>query len=148
VTSPDAEALRAVPFFQALTSDDLERVARIGAHRSFVEGDAIVERNTFSRGLYVILSGRASVEVAGKTHKLGPGSFFGEMALLSDRPRSATVTALEPLEAFVLETVGFRPFLMKNPSLVLALLDGVVERLREVQSRVERTAEGWQPLDL
>jgi CRP-like cAMP-binding protein len=87
----------------------------------------------------VLLSGRASVEVGGATHELGPGDFFGEMALLGRTRRSASVTAAEPVEALVIETIYFDPFLIQNPSVAVAILHGVVERLREVQERIDRT---------
>ena len=75
--------------------------------------------------------------MGGRRHTLGPGQFFGEMALLSGKPRSATVTAQEPVEAMVIEAMYFRPFLIKNPSVAVTILEGVVDRLREVQDRID-----------
>lgn len=135
---PDVEALRRVPFFEGLTTDDLERVSTVGRRHTFSEGEQIVTKDQAGGGLFVILSGKASVEVGGKVHRLAPGDFIGEMALLSSTRRSATVTAVEPVEALVLETMYFKPFLMRNPSVAVALLEGVAGRLREVQARVER----------
>ncbi len=134
----DVEALRRVRFFEELTDDDLARVAKVGQRRSFAAGDALVERDSDRGGLFVILAGRAQVEVGGAVHDLGPGDFFGEMALLGRTRRSASVTAAEPVEALVIETIYFDPFLMQNPSVAVAILHGVVERLREVQDRVDR----------
>jgi voltage-gated potassium channel len=136
----DVEALRKVRFFEELTDDDLARVAKVGRRRSFAAGDALVERDDDRGGLFVILSGRAQVEVGGAVHDLGPGDFFGEMALLGRTRRSASVTAAEPVEALLIETIYFDPFLMQNPSVAVAILHGVVERLREVQERVDRAA--------
>jgi CRP/FNR family cyclic AMP-dependent transcriptional regulator len=153
----DAEALRRLRFFSELTDEDLVRVANIGRRRTFDAGETLVERGADSGGLFVILSGRVSVDAGGATHQLGPGDFFGEMAVLSGSQRSsgtgadffgeqaswsrarrsATVIALEPVEALVIETIYFDPFLLENPSLTLAILHGVVERLREVQDRME-----------
>ena len=134
----DVQALRKVGFFEELTDDDLARVAKVGQRRRFAAGEALVERDSDRGGLYVILSGSASVEVGGATHELRPGDFFGEMALLGRTRRSASVTAVEPVEALVIETIYFDPFLMQNPSVAVAILHGVVERLREVQERVDR----------
>jgi voltage-gated potassium channel len=131
----DVEALRKVSFFEELTDEDLARVAKVGQRRSFTAGEALVERD-----LFVLLSGTASVEVGGATHQLGPGDFFGEMALLGRTRRSASVTAVEPVEALVIETIYFDPFLIQNPSVAVAILHGVVERLREVQERIDRGA--------
>ena len=136
--SQDAEALRKVRFFEELTDDDLERVAKLGQRRRYEAGDALVERDSDRGGLFVILSGTASVDVGGATHQLGSGDFFGEMALLGRTRRSASVTATEPVEALVIETIYFDPFLIQNPSVAVAILHGVVERLREVQERIDR----------
>jgi voltage-gated potassium channel len=137
--SQDAEALRKVRFFEELTDDDLERVAKLGQRRRYASGEALVERDSDRGGLFVILSGTASVEVGGTTHELGPGDFFGEMALLGRTRRSASVSATEPVEALVIDTIYFDPFLIQNPSVAVAILHGVVERLREVQERIDRS---------
>ena len=133
----DAEALRKVRFFEELTDDDLARVAKVGQRRSYAPGEALVERDSDRGGLFVILSGAAEVEAGGAVHRLGAGDFFGEMALLGRTRRSASVTATEAVEALVIETIYFDPFLMQNPSVAVAILHGVVERLREVQERIE-----------
>jgi CRP-like cAMP-binding protein len=136
--APEVEALRKIPFFEGLTPEDLDRVARIGERRSFAPGEAMVAKGSAEgQGMFVILSGSATVEVGGKQHELGPGQFFGEMALLSRRPRSATVTAGSPVEAMVFEAMYFRPFLIKNPSVAVTILEGVIDRLREVQDRID-----------
>jgi voltage-gated potassium channel len=138
----DVDALRRIRFFEELTDEDLTRVAKIGRRRSFAAGEALVERHSDRGGLFVLLSGTATVEVGGTTHQLGPGDFFGEMALLGRTRRSASVTAAEPVEALVIETIYFDPFLIQNPSVAVAILHGVVERLREVQERIDRDAAG------
>jgi len=135
----EAAALRKVPFFEGLTPEDLDRLARIGRKRQFAAGESIVVEGQIGGGLFIILSGSASLQAGGKTHTLGPGQFFGEMALLAGKPRSATVTAAEPVEAMTLETMYFRPFLIKNPSVAVTILEVVAERLREVQDRIDRT---------
>jgi CRP-like cAMP-binding protein len=135
--SPEAESLRSVPFFENLTSDDLQRIASVGNRRTFQPGEAIVAKDEAGGGLFVIVSGAADVHVGGKDHELGPGAFFGEMSLLANRPRSATVTARDPTEVLTIEAMYFKPFLIKNPSLAVTILAGVAERLREIQERVD-----------
>jgi CRP/FNR family cyclic AMP-dependent transcriptional regulator len=142
--APEVEALRKVPFFEGLITDDLERLATVGDRRTFEDGEAILTKDQQGAALFVIISGTASVRVGGAEHVLRSGDFIGEMALLAGRPRSATVVADGPVEALVLETMYFRPFLMKNPSVAVALLEGVAARLREVQDRVDAT-EGNVP---
>jgi CRP-like cAMP-binding protein len=140
--APEIEALRKVPFFEDLTPEDLERIATIGHRLSFQPDEPIVARDDVGGGLYILLSGSATVEAGGRAHVLGPGQFFGEMALLGHRPRSATVTAVEPAEVLTIEATYFRPFLIKNPSVAVTILEGVVERLREVQERIEHDQAG------
>jgi CRP-like cAMP-binding protein len=132
----DADRLRKIPFFEDLTPEDLERIARIGDRRTFDAGDTIIAKDTEGQALFVLLSGTAEVEAGGTTHRLAGGDFVGEMALLGRRPRSANVTAVQPTECLVFEAMYFKPFLVKNPSVAVALLEGVVERLREVQDRI------------
>ena len=135
----EVAALRSVPFFEGLTPEDLDRMARIGRKRRFAAGEPIVLKDQIAGGLFIILSGSVTVHAGGKTHTLGPGQFFGEMALLAGKPRSATVTAAEPVETLILETMYFRPFLIKNPSVAVTILEVVADRLREVQDRVDRS---------
>jgi CRP-like cAMP-binding protein len=131
-----SEHLRRIPFFEDLTPEDLDRIATIGQRHSFAPGETIVAKDTEGQALFVILSGRATVDAGGKVHQLDPGAFVGEMALLGRRRRSATVTAEDQVECLVIEAMYFKPFLIKNPSVAVAILEGVVERLREVQERV------------
>jgi len=132
------EALRGIPFFRDLTDKDLQQISALGERRTFDPGEAIIEKGSHGIAMFVILSGTASVETGGRIHQLEPGDFVGEMSMLAGEPRSATVTAVEPVEALAIETVAFRPFLMKNPSVAVALLERVAARLREVQDRVDR----------
>ena len=154
--STEVAALRALAFFSELTDDDLRRVTRIGRRRAFGAGEPLVERGADPGALFVLLSGRVSVDAGGAIQELGPGEVLGEMALLGrneqvgTRPdffgehpaldrgrRSANVVAIEPVEALVIETIYFEPFLMENPSVAVALLRSVVARLRDVQARLE-----------
>jgi len=134
---PEVQALRKVLFFEDLTPEDVERVATIGERRTYQAGESIVRKEEEGLDLFVVLSGTAQVQAGGKVHTLGPGQFFGEMALLAGRPRSATVTAAEPVEAMTIRAMYFKPFLVKNGSVAVALLEGVAARLREVQDRVD-----------
>jgi CRP/FNR family transcriptional regulator, cyclic AMP receptor protein len=143
--APEIEALRKVPFFEDLTPEDLERIATIGQRLTFAAGQPILNKDEVGGGLFVLLSGSATVEAGGKSHRLRPGDFLGEMSLLGHRPRSATVTAEEPVEVLTVEATYFRPFLIKNPSVAVTILEGVVERLREVQERIEHGQAGQGP---
>ncbi len=139
--STELQALRRVPFFEELTPEDLARIAKIGERRRYNAGSAIVTKDEAGGGLFVILTGTAQVEAGGRLHTLGPGSFFGEMALLARKPRAATVTAVEAVDVLAIEAMYFRPFLIKNPSVAVTILEGVADRLREVQERIDRARD-------
>jgi CRP-like cAMP-binding protein len=130
-------ALSAVPLFADLPPEDLEAVLDLGSPVSFAPGQPIVEKGQRADGMYVILSGRAEVDVGGRYHSLGPGDFLGEMALLSSKTRMATVKAVEPVEALQIDAQGFQSFLLGRPTVAVAMLKALVERLREVQERID-----------
>ena len=134
---PDVLRLRRITFFRYLTDADLSRLARIARRRSFAAGETMVEKGSDRGGLFVILSGAAEVETGAAVHALGPGDFFGELALLAGSRRTATVRATQPVEAMVVETMAFRPFLIENPSVAVTLLEGVADRLNEAQERLD-----------
>jgi CRP-like cAMP-binding protein len=130
-------ALRSGSFFRFLTDDDLTRLARIGVRRSYAAGDQMVEEGSDRGGLFVILSGTAQVDAGGAVHTLGPGDFFGEMALLARSRRTATVFAVESVEVMIIETIDYRAFLIENPSVAVTLLEGVAGRLAAAQTSHE-----------
>ena len=131
------EALRSSPFFAGLAEEDLERIAEMGEPVSFGQGETIVEKGSSGDAMYVLLWGTAEVEVGGRVHKPGAGQVVGEMALFSKKKRTATATAAEPVEALKILADRFHEFLLQNPSVAVGILEQVVERLREVQDRVE-----------
>jgi CRP-like cAMP-binding protein len=131
------QALRAIPFFSGLKAEDLSAIVQVGDRVRFDPGAAMVEEGDPADAMYVILSGSAEVDVGGRYHKLTPGSFFGEMALISSRKRMATVKATEQVEALRIPAAGFRDFLLEHPSVGVAMLEAIVDRLREVQERID-----------
>ena len=130
-------ALKQMPFFTDLSDEDLSNVIRIGSHAHFEEGQSIVEEGDPGDAMYIVLEGRAQVDVGGRFHNLEPGSFVGEMALIRRRKRSATVKAVEPVTALKISSEDFHAFLMEHPSVAIAMLVAVIDRLNEVQERVE-----------
>jgi CRP-like cAMP-binding protein len=130
-------ALRQMPFFADLDETDLENVLRIGSHVHFDAGRAIVEAGDVGDAMYIVLEGRAQVDVGGRFHNVEPGAFVGEMALIRRRKRSATVKAVEPLTALQISADDFRSFLVEHPTVAVAMLGAVIDRLQEVQERVE-----------
>jgi CRP-like cAMP-binding protein len=133
----EMEALKKTPFFAGLADEDLNNVLEMGRHAHFEPGQSIIEQGDVGDGMYIVLDGKAQVDVGGRFHNLGPGAFFGEMALIRRRRRSATVKAVEPVTAMMISAVDFRRFLLENPTVSIAMLEGLVDRLHEVQERIE-----------
>jgi CRP-like cAMP-binding protein/Zn-dependent protease len=100
--------LRELPAYRRLATDQLAEVLEHGGWRTYVAGEAILEQGAAGDAFYVIRSGRAEVDRDGVAiAELGPGDHFGELALLHDAPRSASVVALTALRAFRLDRAGF-----------------------------------------
>jgi CRP-like cAMP-binding protein len=130
-------ALERTPLFAGLDREDLLKVLGSGQLVSFEPGQAIVERGLRGDAMYVIVSGAAEVDVGGRFHRLERGDFFGEMALLASERREATVKAVEPVKALRIPADGLQAFLMENPKVAVGMLRSLVERLREVQDRLD-----------
>jgi CRP-like cAMP-binding protein len=130
-------ALERTPMFAGLDREHLEDVLAVGRRVSFEPGQAIVERGDPGDAMYIMLSGVAEVDVGGRFHRLQRGDFFGEMAVLAGKPREATVKAAEPVEALRISGDDFREFLAANPQSATGMLKSLVERLREVQDRLD-----------
>ena len=130
-------ALERMPLFAGLDREHLEDVLGVGRRVSYDAGQAIVERGDPGDAMYIVLGGAAEVDVGGRFHRLERGDFFGEMAVLAGRPREATVRAVEPLEALQIPADEFQAFLAGNPQVAVGMLKSLVERLREVQDRLD-----------
>jgi hypothetical protein len=120
-----------------LPRGDLEDIVRLGQKASFDAGVEIVQSGDPGDGMYFLLEGRTEVDVGGRFHRLGPGDFFGEMALLGVKKRLATVKAIEPVEALMIPAARFQELLLDHPSLALAMMKTLVERLHEVEERID-----------
>ena len=130
-------ALERTPLFAGLDREHLDDVLSVGQRVSYEPGQAIVERGDPGDAMYIVVDGVAEVDVGGRFHRLGRGDFFGEMAVLAGKPREATVKAAEPLVALRIPGDEFRTFLAGNPEIAVGMLRSLVERLREVQDRLD-----------
>lgn len=133
----EIEALRNAPFFAGLSPADLDGILQVGRSVSFEPGQLMVEQGDIGDGMYIIVDGTAEVDVGGRFHKLTSGNFFGEMALVSAGKRMATVKAVEPVDAIKIPADGFQTFLFEHPGVALSMLRAVVDRLREVEQRID-----------
>jgi CRP/FNR family transcriptional regulator, cyclic AMP receptor protein len=130
-------ALERMPLFAGLGPEHLEDVLAVGRRVSFEPGQAIVERGDPGDAMYIVMDGAAEVDVGGRFHRLERGDFFGEMAVLAGKRREATVKAVEPLVALRIAADDFQAFLADNPRIAVGMLKSLVERLREVQDRLD-----------
>lgn len=131
------DVLATVPLFSMLSKRELAKLAKDVHERTFPAGAVLTEQDEFGSIFTVIAEGQATVSVNARTvASLGPGDFFGEMALIdSTNRRSATVTADTDLRALMLTQPVFRPFALDHPEAIWALLELMVARVRESQTR-------------
>lgn len=124
--------LAAVPLFSACSKRDLQIVARHTEVVDLPTDTLVVEEGGKGDAFFFILAGEAKVRRRGRTvATLGPGRFFGELALLDPAPRDATVVAASPLTVGVLGTRVFRAIVRDVPAMSEKLLRGMAQRLRE-----------------
>ena len=130
------ELLRRVPLFADFDKGDLERLARSFKERTFDAGSAVAEEGRGGAGFFVIESGEGTVSVRGSEHgKVGPGDYFGEIALIDEGARSATITADSDLHCYGITSWEFRPLVESNASMAWKLLEALAKRLRAAQQR-------------
>jgi CRP-like cAMP-binding protein len=122
--------LQRVPLFSGLDPRELETIARTVHERTFNAGDAIASEGEGGVGFFVIREGQAKVEVGGsEVRTLGPGDHFGEIALITEGPRTATVTAASELKCYGLTPWEFRPLVQTNASIAWKLLQALAKQL-------------------
>ena len=129
------ERLQDVGLFSACTDRELTQIARAMDEVSVVAGRDIVTQGTLGHEFYLIVDGRATVSRDGTVvAELGPGEYFGEMALLDGAPRNATVSASEPTNLLVLGQREFAAVLDSSPGVARKLLTHMAARLREADT--------------
>lgn len=127
------EHLGRVPLFAACTKRELQAVARRSTDVRFGAGHRLVEEGERGYEFFVLVEGTVRVTRRGrKVADLGPGDFFGELALLDHGERTATVTSATPVEAVVLTSQEFDAVLRDVPTLSRRILQGLAGRLRAV----------------
>jgi len=136
VAEAPVELLQRVPLFEHFEKGDLARLARSFKERTFDAGTTVAGEGKTGAGFFVIESGEATVSVRGDERRsLGPGDYFGEIALLDDGARSATITAVSDLRCYGLTSWEFRPLVESNASIAWKLLETMAQRLRAAQQR-------------
>ena len=128
--------LAQVPLFSACSKKDLQLVAKRAEDVKVDAGKQLVGEGAIGTEFFVVIDGKASVTKRGqKVAELGPGGFFGELALLDKAPRNATVTAETPMELVVLGQREFAGLIDDVPEFAHKLLAGLARRLRQADSQ-------------
>jgi CRP/FNR family transcriptional regulator, cyclic AMP receptor protein len=128
------ESLRRVPLFAELDPRQLDQVARLFKERRFAQGETVTKEGLGGAAFFLIDSGEAAVTVAGAARaSLGPGDYFGEIALIDEGARSATITATTDLVCFGLTLWEFRPLVQANGEISWKLMQALVQRLRAAE---------------
>ena len=123
--------LRTVPIFSACTAKELSAIAATVKEMDFPAGKVICEEGQTGVGLHIIVQGETKVQIGGRTRsRLGPGAFFGEIALLDGGPRTATVIAETPVKALSIVIWDFKGLLKSQSNLAFKMLEEVCRRLR------------------
>ena len=135
-----------IPLFSCLDDTALDALSKVAVKKTFPSHTILLSEGDKTDSLYVICSGKVKVEISDEHGKeviltmLGPGEYFGEMALLDGKPRSASVVTRGPTELLIISRNDFRDILISNPDAVYNLLRGLLKRLREANEKIESLA--------
>ncbi|MBA3823362.1 MAG: cyclic nucleotide-binding domain-containing protein [Ktedonobacterales bacterium] len=135
--------LTKVPLFTSLDRKDVLTLAASARERQYQPGEEIVREGDTGVGLFVLTAGQVRVtQVRAGTPfdlgVLGDGQVFGELSLLDDLPRTATITAIEPSTVIIVPIWDFRAALRDNPSMALSMLRSLSQRIRRIE-QAQRT---------
>lgn len=138
------DTLAHAELFSSLNKKELQTLAKSSLERTYSAGTKLFSQGDSGSGLYILKSGKVSITQASglqgaekEINTVGAGETLGEMALLDDQPRSATVTAVEDVTALLLPVWEFRGVIKAHPDIALKLLAVLSRRLRKVQGRAE-----------
>ncbi len=131
------ELLERIPLFEGLPHRELERIAQSFKERRFSAGDTVAAEGSGGVGFFVIGDGTATVDVHGEQRgQLGPGDYFGEIALIDENARrTATIIAETDLTCYGLTSWDFRPLVETNAEIAWKLLQVMARRLREAEQQ-------------
>ncbi len=124
------ELLKRVPLFAGCSKKELAHIAMVTDEIDFKSGKSLIREGELGREFFILVDGTAEISRKGKAiDTAGPGDFFGEMALLADQPRNATVTTTSAVDALVVTARSFRDLIADNPLIALKVMRAVAERL-------------------
>ena len=134
--------LRNVPLFSTLPEGQLALLTRVVGRKSYPRNSTIINAGDPTDALYIVISGRLKVMMSDDEGRevilaiLGQGEFFGEMGLIDEAPRSATVIAIEPCELLTINKMDFKKCLAENFEIAVGVMKGLVKRLREADKKI------------
>lgn len=136
MAKPSVDTLARVPLFSGLEKRDLERIADSFKERKYTAGDTIASEGQGGAGFFVIGEGTAKVLVHGEERgSLKAGDYFGEIALLDEGARSATVQAETDMTCYAMTLWEFRPIVETDARIAWQLVQALARKLRESESR-------------
>jgi len=129
------ELIKSVPLFARCTKKELAEIASLADELELPEGKRLIRQGERGREFFVLLDGVVDVSRDGTTiEMMGDGDFFGEIALVSNVPRTATVTASSQVRLLVITDRDFRALLEHSPQIQLKVLEALAERLSQLES--------------
>lgn len=150
--STKTDLIARIPLFSPLQESDLEQITDLTQAHTFQQGEVIIREGDKDRRLFVIVSGEVEV-VKGlespsewRLRVLGPHDYFGEMALIDDLARSASVVAKVETEVLSLDQSSLLQAIEKNPAMVFELLQKLSRRIRELEEIIRNTLGAILPL--
>ena len=142
------EVVRNVRLFADLDRDELAQIARLFKQRRFPKGETVIKEGSGGAAFYVIESGEATVMIGGELRAtLGPGDYFGEIALIDEGARIATITAVDDLVCYGLTLWELRPLVEKNGVIGWKLLQTLAKDLREAEQVITELRTHASTLD-
>jgi CRP/FNR family transcriptional regulator, cyclic AMP receptor protein len=128
--SLSTDTLKKVPLFSGLDDRELGQIASSMKERRYAAGETVTQEGTGGAGFFVIEEGEAEVTVGGESKgKLGAGDYFGEIALLNESQRTATITAQTDMLCHGMTPWDFRPLVESNSAIAWKLLNAMAEKL-------------------
>jgi CRP/FNR family transcriptional regulator, cyclic AMP receptor protein len=123
--------LKRVPLFADLDDRELQQIASSMRERKFKTGDTVTQEGAGGVGFFVVEEGEADVTVGGETRgSVGPGDYFGEIALINESPRTATITARTDMVCYGMTPWDFRPLVESNSAIAWKLLTAMSEKMK------------------
>jgi CRP-like cAMP-binding protein len=128
------DVLQNVWLFSACTSRELGRIASLVDEAEVPKGATLTKEGAVGREFFAVADGKATAKLRGKKlASYGPGDFFGEMALIDQGPRSATITSDTPMKLYVLDARSFSSLIERYPAVARKILRGLAARLRKAE---------------